>query len=420
MKTNSETLDFIRKHLDCNTSELRLRYAGKEVGNVDIAVALTQIEGRQKAYTKLSPWLEKHLDFMFADTLSAEQCTAWQVAAYHAKVAGELDAVLDLTCGLGVDAMYMSQRAHSLVACDISEANVQCANANAALLGFNNFKAVCLDASDYLSKLPAEANFSLIFADPARRGQYNRRTYALEDCSPDILKLLPLIKAHTGKLMVKVSPMLDVVRVFEQMPEITAVHAVSLKGECKELLLECDFNKPSEWVHCYAVDIANSGQIHGCDFCILKRMTGGSLNLQSVDIKVNLIESVDRLQAGLFLFEPNASLMKFINYAPLSSLHNPMYKLGANTHLWVSETPFPSGMPGRVTKIKDVYNSSRKSYTQLPPHINIVSRNYPDTVETVKKRLRVKDGGDDFLYCCLVLDRYPRLLHCVRVVKETV
>lgn len=411
MEINPETSEFIQRHLGCDPLALRLRYGGKKVGDVDIPMALTQIEARGKARVKLKPWLEAHPDFMFPDTLSAEQCTAWQVAEYHARVAGNPDSVLDLTCGLGVDAMTMAAQAGSVTASDISDAHVQCAETNACILGLKSFEAVHCDASDFLKRLHSDARFSLIFADPARRDAHSRRTYALEDCSPDILQLMPLIKAHTSRLMVKVSPMLDVTRVVEQMNSVTTLYAISLKGECKELLLDCDFVNPSTQVRCVAVDISASGIAGEFEFFI-DRNSGRALAPGS-DATALFINAPEQVRPGMWLFEPNSSLMKFINVAPLGSLCPAMSKLGANTHLWVSDAPLPYGIPGRVLLIKDVLTAGKRTASCLSGHINIVTRNFPESAEKVKKQLKVKDGGRDYLYCCRIGDRHARMLHCV-------
>lgn len=411
MEINTETLEFIQRHLGCDPVALRLRYGGKAVGNVDISVALTQIEARNKARVKLKPWLEAHPDFMFPDTLSAEQCTAWQVAAYHARVAGCPDSVLDLTCGLGVDAMTIAGQAGGVITCDTSYEHVQCANANARILGLKSFKAVHCDAYDFLQQLPAGARFSLIFADPARRGAHSRRTYALEDCSPDIMQLMPLIKARAARLIVKVSPMLDVTRVIEQINSVTALYAISLKGECKELLLDCDLVNPSGRVRCVAVDISASGLAGEFEF-FMDRNSGKAI-VPVPDGSAPCINSPEQVRPGMWLFEPNASLMKFINVAPIGPLCPGMRKLSANTHLWVSDAPMPSRMPGRVLFINDVLTAGKRTAACLPCHINIVTRNFPDSAEKVKKQLKVKDGGEDYLYCCRIGDRQARMLHCV-------
>lgn len=399
MKLNQDTIAFIRAHEGEDICSLRLRFSGKRSGDVDIPLALTQIEARKKASSKL-PWLSRCPDFVFPDTLSAEQCTAQPVADYHADVARHPDSVLDLTCGLGVDVMTIASGAGRSLACDISPAHVSCVRHNAVVRGVKGFRAECTDARSLLEGLDSGERFDLVFADPARRDGAGARTYALADCSPDIVSLLPLIRRHTGRLLVKVSPMLDVKMLLGQLPDISHIHAVSLRGECKELLLDCDFMSGGQGVSCSAVSIAADGDVSVFTF---EGLSSG---------EEMPVAGEDDVSVGAWIFEPDASLMKFINYAPLAARWPMLRKLGPNTHLYVGVGAIPSDLPGRVSRIEGSWSSYRHCAGCLPAQVNVVTRNFPDTPAQVKKRLKIRDGGHGFLYCCRVGDRRTRLLLC--------
>lgn len=403
MELNQQTLDFIQAHTGKEVARLTLQYAGKKIPEVDIPLALTQIEARNKAGGKL-PWLTGTPAFIFPDTLSAEQCTAQCVADYHRLVAGAPESLLDITCGLGIDAMTIGAGSSRCLACDISPAHAECARHNAALRGLAHFEVRRTDSESLLKSLTPGERFSLIFADPARRSGSGSRTYALSDCSPDITALMPLISEHTDRLMVKVSPMLDVTKVMLQMPSIRHIHAVSLRGECKELLLDCDMRRNSRGkVSFSAVDIDATGVPHIYSFADADKGSCSEVP----------IASATEIETAEWIFEPNASLMKFIHYAPLADRWPGLRKMAANTYLYVAEGPIPAGMPGRALRIKGMWNAYRHCAGSLPAQVNIVTRNFPDQPQLIKKKLKIKDGGDEFLYCCRSEDKRTRFLLCM-------
>lgn len=403
MEISAGTLSFIRAHIADNPAKLRLSFSGKTVEDVDIPFAITQIEARRKALRKL-PWLPEYPEFMFPSTLSAEQCTAQPVADFHAKVAGKRGNLLDITCGLGIDAFAMSRVAENLIACDISDIHIECAVHNAHVLGIDNFTAVCTDAEKFLKSLAPEERFSLIFADPARRGSLNSRTYALADCTPDILKLMPELRKHAEELLIKISPMLDVRQVISEIPFVSDVYAVSLRGECKELLVKCQITSPHGHIRYKAVNIDADNNIHEFEIPAA-HIAEECLAEDAVDIK-----------PGDILFEPNASVMKFISLTSLTSVFPRLKKLSRNTHLYIGDSTMAGvDFPGRVLAVEKVLSPNKRCAGELPAQVNIVTRNYPDTPEKIKKQFRLKDGGENYLYCCKIGERTHRMLLCSRV-----
>lgn len=401
MKVNEQTYQFIREHIEENPTKLRLKYSGKQLPDIDISLAITQIEARQKAAAKLRGVLDKYEKFLFPDTLSAEQCTAALIAELHAKIAGENSDVLDLTCGLGIDTLALAQGAKSLTTCDIDATHIDYITHNADVLDRQNITARCCESGEFLSSLPADKHYSLIFADPARRSYHNKRTYALEDCSPDILQLMPLIRAHADRLLIKVSPMLDVDMLLRQLPDVQSIYAVSLKGECKELLVDCLFTENEITRRYFAIDILRDGEVYEYSFNEVQDICPPPY-----------INNVDDVTAGKYLFEPNASLMKLLHKAPLGKSFPTLRKLGANTHLYVSDEKLPECMPGRVLRIEKVLLPSKKMSKELPRQANIVTRNYPESADKLKTKLKINDGGTHFIYACSLLDKKGRLLLC--------
>lgn len=401
MEISELTVKFIEEHIKEDSAALRLKFAGKSLKGIDLPFALTQIEARRKALAKL-PWLAQTPDFVFPDTLSAEQCTAAPIAGLHAEIAARTAsaAVLDLTCGLGIDALSLASIARRVDTCEISERHVQAAMHNARVFGRGNLKVHGVSAQDFISALPCGTHYDLVFADPARRSHAGGRTYAFEDCSPDILSLMPALSSITPRVLIKASPMLDVSLTLKKLPSLYRLYVVSLRGECKELLCDCRFAEAGDEVRFSAVNILSGGECSQFDF---------SSHADRSDSPV--IEDADRLSSGQWLFEPNASLMKLLSYAPMRDKWPGMKKLADNTHLYVGEGEPPADLPGRVCQIEAV---SRYNKKELPPalagKVNIVCRNFPDTPEQVKRKLRLADGGNSFLYCATVRSKDRRLI----------
>lgn len=402
MNLNQGTIEFIQRHLHDDVMKLRLRYASKSMEGVDIPMAITQIEARQRVSAKV-PEIARLPGFIFPNTLSAEQCTAHQVALYHAHVASAPDSVLDLTCGLGIDLSCIGAHACRVEGVDMSPSHVMCASTNMPLLGVPQARVHCAEASEYLHSLADDDMFDLIFVDPARRGEHNKRTYALQDCSPDVVQLLPLIRRHAKRLIVKVSPMLDVASLRDAFAYAMDIHAVSLKGECKELLLDIDFTSTRQGTVYHAVNITGSGR---------RQVFSYSDEQSHATEPLPVLSDPSQIQEGMWIFEPNASLMKFIHRAPLQHSWPQLVKVADNTHLYLGTGPVPADMPGRVCTIEQVLSPNKKSAGAVPALINIVTRNFPMTPSQVAKMLKVREGGDEFLYCCRVGRHQARMLYC--------
>ncbi|MCM1318841.1 MAG: class I SAM-dependent methyltransferase [Muribaculaceae bacterium] len=401
MKVSEQTYTFIREHVGEPPAALRLKYSGKKVEGVDISLALTQIEARRKASSKLPELLSEHEEFLFPDTLSAEQCTSWPLACLHGRIAGQQSDVLDLTCGLGIDTLALAGSSERVTTCDLNATHIDYVTHNSKVLGLDNIRGFSTESGAYLAALADDKYFSLIFADPARRSATNKRIFALEDCSPDITALLPIITAHTDRLLLKVSPMLDADRLLNQLPGVHTIYAISLRGECKELLVDCRFDEEIKTTKYSAIDILTNGHISEYTF-----------EQGAMHDDVPIVGDIDCIKPGQYMFEPNASLMKFLHKAPLMVHYSTLRKLGINTHIYISDAPLPSDMPGRILQIEKVLSPSKKAIKEMPQYANIVTRNYPESAANLKSKMKVKEGGEHFLYACRIHDKTARLLLC--------
>ncbi len=371
---------YIATHADADTFKLLLK---AEPGlSFDKSFAVLQIECRQRAKNKI-PELLRHEKFLFPKAISAEQCTHETVARFHASLFDLNDRMLDMTMGLGVDDYYISQRVKNVTAVELDKEIAEVGEYNFAFLA-PNVEVVHADSVEYLKEL-GDKRFDAIFIDPARRGEGGKRLYGLADCQPDVLSLLPLIRQHCSRLFIKASPMLDVTQSMRELGDHLAdVWAVSVKNECKELLFKLDFE-----------DVPSTVTLHAMNY------TGNEwLRFESDSCCQNPKgEPCPCLENAIYLYEPNASIMKLGCYGAVEQVFGAQ-QLAPNSHLMVSDRLIDD-FPGRQFKIIEVIPFKDKEIRSLSkryPQLNVATRNFRISAEALKKRLRVKDGGDTYLF----------------------
>lgn len=360
----------------------------------DKRFAVMQIECRKKAKNKI-PELLANERFLFPKAISAEQCTHQQVAQFHASLFQSTDSVLDMTMGLGVDSYYISQRVASLKAIELDE--------EIAAAGAHNYAFTVVNDDSVAWLTQTDERFDAVFIDPARRGDGGARLYGLADCAPDVLDILPTIKAHAKRLYIKASPMIDVTQSMRDLaPHLTDVWAVSVKNECKELFFEVDFSVECADVHLHALNFE----------------AGGKQEF-AVDSAALAVEgSYGSPSAGQYLYEPNASVMKIGAFAALTRQF-PILQIAKNSHLYYSDD-FVEDFPGRKFTIDSIIPfSGKEAKTVGKQHkqLNIATRNFRLSPDELKKRLKVRDGGDCYLFATtlsnadqvLLLTRKPNI-----------
>lgn len=341
----------------------------------DKRFAVMQIECRKKAKSKI-PELLANERFLFPKAISAEQCTHQQVAKFHASLFQPTDSVLDMTMGLGVDSYYISQRVASLKAIELDE--------EIAAAGAHNYAFTVVNADSVAWLTQTDERFDAVFIDPARRGDGGARLYGLADCAPDVLSILPTIKAHAKRLYIKASPMIDVTQSMRDLaPHLTDVWAVSVRNECKELFFEVDFGVECADVKLYALNFE----------------AGGTQEF-AVDSAALAVEGCyGSPSAGQYLYEPNASVMKIGAFAALTRQF-PILQIAKNSHLYYNDD-FVEDFPGRKFAIDSIIPFSgkeAKAVGKQHKQLNIATRNFRLSPDELKKRLKVRDGGDCYLF----------------------
>jgi hypothetical protein len=380
---NQATADYIRANADADVRQLALQ--GKQEG-VDLLFALQQIAGRQTARTKLPSWAA--IDgIVYPPHLSMEQCSSEPTARYKAMLAGGGSRLVDLTGGFGVDSSYMARGFQKAVYVERQHHLCEAARHNFQLLGLENAEVVCGDGIEYLKNLPFPFNAQsplTIYLDPARRDENGKKTYAISDCTPDVVALRDLLLEKAGRVMIKLSPMLDWHKAVDDLGEVVEVHIVSVDNECKELLLVLAKN-PAAPLRVVCANIRHDTETELFEFFP-----------SNDNLSIPLFPT---LRERDFLYEPNASIMKAGCFAEVADRFG-VQPTGSNSHLFLSPQ-FTPNFPGRKFQIEKVTSMNKKELKHVIGGLtkaNITVRNFPLSVAELRKRLKLADGGDTYIF----------------------
>jgi len=343
---------------------------------------LQQVEGRERTAEKL-PTFAAMEDWWYPVRLSCEQCSSELTARYKTSlVSGETMA--DLTGGYGVDTYFLSERfGHT----DYIEQNEELCR-----IATHNFadKPISIHNATAEEFLQTAGQYDLLFLDPARRDSHGGKVFRLEDCTPNVVDLLPTLLAHGKRLLLKLSPMLDLTQAILHLTPYTLhlswdSYVVAIKNEVKEVLLLS----------------GGSGQITAIDLAKKEQAFVFSREEESAALS----EYSDYSDySDKYLYEPNAAILKAGAYKLIAQRFG-LRKLDVNTHLYCSETLIEN-FPGRVWQI----TGERMKGEQA----NVLCRNYPLTPEQLKKKLHLHDGGTAFVIGCRVNNK-PTLFFAQRV-----
>ena len=396
---NQATKDYIKKHAKEDVRQLALR--GTKDSEVDLTFALEQIAGRQKAKTKIPSWAETE-GIIYPSHLSMEQCSSEQTARYKASIAGEGMLVVDLTAGFGVDLVYISQCFKKAIHVEQQPQLCAISSENYKVLGLNHVEVVCGDGIDYLHQLD---HADLIFLDPARRDEHGGRTYGIADCTPNVLEIRDELLEKANRVMLKLSPMLDWRKAVEDLGNVSEVHIVSVDNECKELLLMMEKEEKSLKVVC-----VNNGSVFEVG-AFMRTFRPPLTPPNSGGERRYLFEP-----NGRYLFEPNASVMKAGCFDELQSRF-PVMQLDKNSHLFVSDKDIDD-FPGRRFIIKRTTSMNKRDLKTALEGIsraNITVRNFPISVAELRKRLKLKEGGEVFIFATTVERNSHQLFICRKI-----
>ena len=374
---SSKMFRFIEEHLMDSPSMLRLRFHGKTADDFSYEEAIDQIEARRKSNGKLEA-LTSHPLFIFPAVICAEQASASAVAEFHASLIPDEASLLDITCGLGSDTFAFARKAANVTAVEREPHYFETLLHNISVLGLTNITPVNADSAWWINV--NRQYFDVIFADPHRRGEGNRRQYKFTDCAPDMTQLTPLLLERCRMLLVKASPMLDIMEAAREIVGTEEVYVVSYNGECKEVLIKA--RKGATISRATAVNLSNSS------------ISVFSTNIEDVSKCGILLKADQSLESG-WIYEPNPSLMKLKPWDSLCRRFEGLRQLHPNTNLFFCEQLIKD-FPGRIFRITGtLFSGDMKRLKGMP--FNVISRNYPEKAEELHCRLRLKSGDKEFL-----------------------
>ena len=370
-----------------------LAFMADKYPEVDMPWALQQIAGWQMARRKLPSWAAVE-GIVYPPHLSMEQCSSEQTAKMKTNLPFQTDngLFIDLTGGFGVDFSFMAQDFKRAVYVERQEDLCAIARHNFHLLGLNQAEVVCGDGVEYLHQLQEHA--SVIYLDPARRNEHGGKTYAISDCTPDVVALREELLKKADFIVVKLSPMLDWREAVRQLPaQYTEVRIVSTGGECKELLLVLS-DKMKAPLRLVCINDEELFSIDNLQFTIHNLWQ----QLEFVNFEKLIFALADRA-VNYFLYEPNASIMKAGCFAELCERFG-VEAVAENSHLFVSPD-FIESFPGRKFQISSISSMNKKSLRQTLQGVdraNISVRNFPLSAEQLRQRLHLKDGGEIYIF----------------------
>lgn len=439
---NQATQDFIRQHQDDDVRQLA--FLASKYPEVDMPFALDQIRGRKMARVKLPRWASLE-GIIYPPHISMEQCSSESTALYKAELAARLLGLpasssgtemkaeneiefVDLTGGFGVDfsyiaarlgvkSMYVERQAHLCEAAKenferlgLKNAIVKNGDGIEVLHSFLPKKDDAASADDSLgiiydqplSLLKTKLGLKLIFIDPARRDDAGNKVVSLKDCTPDVTVLQEEMLSKADYVIIKLSPMLDWHRAISELSHVREVHIISVNNECKELLLVLSARNLGDMEASSADgEVKHAGNLR--IYCVndAQSFVCDELDMESSPVRI----APPVLEEMLYLYEPNASLMKAGCFGVLSG-HYDVRMLSKNSHLFVSQAPIEA-FPGRSFRIIAVSSFNKK---ELKRHLsgitkaNIATRNFPLSVAELRKRLKLKDGGETYIFATTLSD----------------
>lgn len=439
---NQATQDFIRQYQDDDVRQLA--FLGSKYPEVDMPFALDQIRGRKMARVKLPRWASLE-GIIYPPHISMEQCSSESTALYKAELAARLLGLpasssgtemkaeneiefVDLTGGFGVDfsyiaarlgvkSMYVERQAHLCEAAKenfgrlgLKNAIVKNGDGIEVLHSFLPKKDDAASTDDSLgitydqplSLLKTKLGLKLIFIDPARRDDAGNKVVSLKDCTPDVTVLQEEMLSKADYVIIKLSPMLDWHRAISELSHVREVHIISVSNECKELLLVLSARNMGDMEASSADgEVKHAGNLR--IYCVndAQSFVCDELDMESSPVRI----APPVLEEMQYLYEPNASLMKAGCFGVLSDRYDARM-LSKNSHLFVSQAPIEA-FPGRSFRIIAISSFNKK---ELKRHLsgitkaNIATRNFPLSVAELRKRLKLKDGGETYIFATTLSD----------------
>ncbi|EDP96298.1 RsmD family RNA methyltransferase [Kordia algicida OT-1] len=385
-----EIQQFINDHLKDNPTKLLLKH--KEVFGVPFTEIIEQIQAKTRCEKKLPTWFNAE-NIYYPNKLNIEQTSSEKTANYKAKLLSG-NSLIDLTGGFGVDCYAFSKQFQQVTHCEISPKLSEIVTHNYNSLQVENIQTVNQDGIAYLQN--SSKTYDCIYIDPSRRNDVKGKVFLLEDCLPDVVSHQELLFAHADTILIKTSPLLDITNGLRALQHVKEVHVVAVQNEVKELLWLLDKNTNTENVSIKTVNLTNKED----EF----------FNFQlSAEKEFTVVYNHPKK----YLYEPNAAIMKAGGFSSIAKTFQ-LEKLAQHSHLYTSNQLI--SFPGRRFEVQKILPYTKKIIKKELnlPKANITTRNFPESVSNIRKKLTIADGGEDFLFLTTVFTGKKAVIHCVK------
>lgn len=361
--------EYIKSHINDDVNKIAL---AKPVFNGVSSKELSgQIAAKKKSLHKLPTWFNQDYIY-YPPLLSIEQCSSEHTAAYKATLITG-DHVIDVTAGFGVDSFFFARKAQKVVSCEIDPMLSEISANNAKALGATNIKCLAEDGIAVLKD--SQISFDTLYIDPARRSG-SSKVFKLKDCTPDVTEYLSLFLTKAKRIIIKTAPLLDISAGIAELQQVSEIHIVSVKNECKELL----------WI----IDGEYSAETKITCATLNDSIKIWSFELSALKTKITM----SKVQPQGYLYEPDVALLKSGAFNFIA-LNFELQKLHQHTHLYFSDS-IKSNFLGRIFEIKSILPLSQlKKEKNLKG--NVIVRNFPEKAENLVKKYKVKPSHDDFI-----------------------
>ena len=340
---------------------------------IDFKVILNQIEARTKSKDKLPTWFNSQ-NIVFPSKISIEQTSSEITAQYKSQLITG-NSLIDLTGGFGVDDYYFSQKIKQVIHCEINTELSEIVQHNFEQLNCTNITCYSGDSKDFLSK--NNTKFDWIYIDPSRRNDAKGKVFMLKDCLPNVPDLLDSYFNYSDRILIKTAPILDIASGLSELKNVKEIHIVAVENEVKELL----------WI--IKKGFENTIEIKAINITKTKSY--------SFNFEYNFDYEPNYSLPQKYLYEPNSAIMKSGGFDAICGQF-PLFKLHKNSHLYTSNELID--FPGRIFEILQSFDYNKKSMKDFleQKKANITTRNFPETVENIRKKWKIKDGGDDYCF----------------------
>ena len=385
---NTEVQDFINANLNEDISKLLLN--GISFSEIEAKDIIKQIEAKKRSKKKLPTWFNSK-NIYFPNKLNIEQTSSEVTANYKANLVSG-NSLIDLTGGFGVDAYYFSKRIKNVIHCEINKSLSEIVKHNYKTLNINTIE--CLNENGIEALKHIDRPFDWIYIDPSRRDDTKKKVFLLSECIPNIKTFQGLFLKYANNVMIKTSPLLDIKATLNDLKQIKELHVIALDNEVKELLWVLERDCKTEFI----IKTVN--------------LTKQSKQEFEFSFENESNEIAEYTGPIAYLYEPNAAILKAGAFNSVSTQLN-IPKLHKHSHLYTSNTLID--FPGRRFKIEKNIPFNKKIFAKEKiSKANVTTRNFPISVGEIRKKLKIKDGGDIYLFFTTDLNNIKIILVCVK------